>query len=324
MSARTVDRSSLGQVIVTIDILPDDALLEVFSFYLVGKPNTNAWCTLVHVCQRWRGLVFASPRHLGVRLVCTARTQVEEILAPWRTIPLLVLRDSGPELSRQELEGADNIIAALRHQTRVCQIKLNHHSNDLSRRIAEVMQESFPALTHLEIRLLDDAKTAVAFPDEFLGGCAPSLRSCSLRAIAFPGIWKLLLTANRLVSLCLERIPSCTYISSEAIVNFLSALPHLKKFTLRYQSPRPRDSIQFRPPEARVVLPSLTYIWVHGDCEYIEDLCSRIDVPLLDFFRFTFFTVVSHTPQIHGFVSRNNKSKRHGQLPLEYMRGLYT
>ena len=308
---------------MTIDILPDDALLEIFSFYLTGNPNTGAWRTLVHVCQRWRGLVLASPRHLDIRVVCTARTRVEEFLAAWSTIPLLVLRDS--ELSRWEC--ADNIVAALRHKTCVCQIELNSHSRYsrfLLRRIAEVMQEPFPALTHLGIRSSDDAEAAVAFPDDFLGGSAPSLRSCSLRSIAFPGIWKLLLTADRLVNLCLERVPSCTYISSEAMVNFLSALSHLKSFTLRFQSPRPRESVQFRPPETRIVIPSLTYFWVHGDCEYIEDLCSRIDIPLLDFFRFTFFTVVQHTPQLHNLVSRTYKVKRRGRMPLEYMRGSFT
>jgi len=230
MSARTVDQSRLGQVTVTIDILPDDALLEIFSFYLVGKANTSEWHMLANVCQRWQGLVFTSPCCLDVRLVCTARTRVEDILAAWSGLPLLVLQDSGPDLS--QLEGADNIIAALRHNTRICQIELNGHSTYLLRRIAEAIQEPFPALSHLGIRSLDDAEMAVVFPDEILGGSAPSLQSCFLRSITFPGIWKLLLTADCLVNLCLECIPSCTHISSKGMVNFLSALSHLKMLTI--------------------------------------------------------------------------------------------
>jgi len=173
MSARTVDQSRLGQVTVAINILPDDALLEIFSFYLVGKANTGEWRTLANVCQRWQGLVFASPCCLDVRLVCTARTWIEDILAAWLGLPLLVLWDSGPDLSR--LEGADNIIAALRHNTRICQIELNGHLTHLLRRITEVIQEPFPALSNLGIRSLDDAETAVVFPNEILGGSAPSL-----------------------------------------------------------------------------------------------------------------------------------------------------
>jgi hypothetical protein len=309
-------------VTVTIDILPDDVLLEIFSFYVAMKLNAGAWRALIQVCQRWRGIVFVSPRRLDVRLVCSARTRVEDILAAWPNLPLLVLRDSGSGLSRRE--SADNIIAALRYKTHVCQIELNGDSSYLLRKIAGVMQESFPVLTHLEIRLLDDAESAVAFPDDFLGRSVASLRSCTLKSIAFPGIWKLLLTADRLVDLCLERIPSYTYISSEALANFLSALPHLKKLTLRFQCRRPRESIQSQPPDARIVLPSLNYFWVHGDCEYIEDLCSRVDVPKLGWFRFTFFTTVFHTPQIHNFFDRTEKYRGHGRMPLDYMTGRYT
>jgi len=45
----------------TIDVLPDNVLLEIFEFYL-GKDDTDqidddhnydGWQTLVHVCYRW-------------------------------------------------------------------------------------------------------------------------------------------------------------------------------------------------------------------------------------------------------------------------------
>lgn len=40
---------------VTIGTLPDDALVEVFDFYVhQGKPFFERWYTLVHVCRRWR------------------------------------------------------------------------------------------------------------------------------------------------------------------------------------------------------------------------------------------------------------------------------
>ena len=322
MSARTVDQSCLGQVTVTIDILPDNALLEIFSFYLVGKANTGEWHMLANICQRWQGLVFVSPRCLDVQLVCTARTQIEDILAAWSGLPLLVLWDSEPELS--QLEGADNIIAALRYKIPVCQIKLNGHSTHLLRRIVEVIREPFPALSHVGIRSLDDAETAVVFPNEILGGSTPSLRSCSLRSIAFPGIWKLLLTTDHLVNLCLKCIPSCTYISSKGMVDFLSALSHLKMLTIQFQCPWPWESIQSLPLETRVVLHSLTYIWIHGDCKYSKDLCSWIDVPLLDFFCFIFFTVKSHTLQLHNFLNQTETCKQSRRLSLQYMKGLHT
>ncbi len=34
-----------------------------------------------HVCQKWRSVVFGSPRRLNLRLLCTKRTPVREMLA---------------------------------------------------------------------------------------------------------------------------------------------------------------------------------------------------------------------------------------------------
>ena len=64
---------------VPIDALPDNVLLETFEFYL-GKDaadliddeyDYDGWQTLVHVCRRWRCVVFASPRRLDLKLHCT-------------------------------------------------------------------------------------------------------------------------------------------------------------------------------------------------------------------------------------------------------------
>jgi hypothetical protein len=62
---------------VTIDALSDNVLLEIFDVYMdeyrfrtSSTGNTqhsyDGWHTLVHVCDRWRCVVFASPRRLGM------------------------------------------------------------------------------------------------------------------------------------------------------------------------------------------------------------------------------------------------------------------
>ena len=51
----TTDWCDVGQV--TIDILADDILLNV---YVNGRYKREEWRTLVHVCRRWRTLVFGS------------------------------------------------------------------------------------------------------------------------------------------------------------------------------------------------------------------------------------------------------------------------
>jgi len=74
---------------VTIDMLPDIALLEIFDFYMHGA-WTEAWQMLVHVCRKWRDVVFGSPRRLNLLLSCTARKPVKAMLDVWPLFPIVV------------------------------------------------------------------------------------------------------------------------------------------------------------------------------------------------------------------------------------------
>ena len=59
-----------------INILPDDIFLEIFAFCLVYGPYDQSvqrmvvWQGLVQVCQRWRQIIYASPRYLDPLLFC--------------------------------------------------------------------------------------------------------------------------------------------------------------------------------------------------------------------------------------------------------------
>jgi hypothetical protein len=48
------------------------------------------WQILVHVCQKWRYVVFRSPLHLNLRIVCSPETPVREKLALWPPLPLII------------------------------------------------------------------------------------------------------------------------------------------------------------------------------------------------------------------------------------------
>ena len=59
------DRWDVGRV--TNDVLPDVALLEIFDCYKNqvreedgDDVEAQAWHTLVHVCRKWRSVVFGS------------------------------------------------------------------------------------------------------------------------------------------------------------------------------------------------------------------------------------------------------------------------
>jgi hypothetical protein len=175
---------------VAIETLSDDVLLEIFDlcldkfededidpWYDMGdeedeRHSYDAWYALAHVCQSWRYVVFASPRRLKLRLHCSRR-RVREMLGVWPAFPIVVW-DIASFISDE-----DNIIAALEHRDRVCEIKLGHLTGLQLEKLVPLMQESFPALTKLQIGSYSLArdKPALVLPDSFLGGSAPHLVS---------------------------------------------------------------------------------------------------------------------------------------------------
>ncbi len=200
---------------VTIGTLPDDAL-EIFSFYVEQayyKVNTDlieykklqVWCTLVHVCQRWRKLVFASPGYLRLRLLCTKTRPVKERLDIWPTLPIFVMGSGFGPISQHPSIEDDNIIAALEHRDRVCQITFLSHAAYIMDRYTTMMQESFLALTHLYLH--SGPESPPILPDSFLGRSAPRLQSLTLYGIRYPALPNLLLTTKDLVTLRLGNIP---------------------------------------------------------------------------------------------------------------------
>ncbi|KAH8996949.1 hypothetical protein EDB86DRAFT_953904 [Lactarius hatsudake] len=70
----------------TIDVLPDDVFLEIFDFCLREPTSdririiqrTKEWQRLVHVYQRWRRIIFASPHRLDLHLGCSYGTPVRQ------------------------------------------------------------------------------------------------------------------------------------------------------------------------------------------------------------------------------------------------------
>jgi hypothetical protein len=179
------------------------------------------------------------------------------------------------------------------------------------------MQKPFPALTSLGIDCSDhvDIETITVLPEAFLGGSAQHLRSCDLWAVEFPGIWKLLSTANHLVTLSLWDIPHSMYASPEEMATYLSTTPNLESLSLGFEYPQsphnwPDQPSRHLSPPTRVVLPSLTEFEFQLMSGYVEDIVSRIDVPLLDRVSATFFDQpVFNSPRLRDFLTPNEKFK---------------
>ena len=286
---------------MTIDILPEDVLLQIFDHYVARPSRYEGWEMLVHVCQKWRYVVFGSPLRLNLQIRCSARTPVREKLAVWPPLPITIA-EYGSITSKRH---GDNIIAALWHNDRVCDIRLAIPSV-LLESVFETMQKTFVALKRLWLYNVSDRAPVV--PDSFLGGSVPHLRHLFLLRIQFPFpvLRKLLLSAPNLVILHLRDIPHSGYFSPEEMAPCLSALTRLNVLSIKFKSPRscpPREGRH--PPPTRSILPALTKLTFTGVSEYLEDLVTRIDAPLLDNLDITLFhQLIFNTPQLVQFISR--------------------
>jgi hypothetical protein len=299
-----------------IDVLPDDVLLMIFDLYMVGnfprKWKAEAWRSLVHVCRRWRCVVFGSPRRLNLQLVCTNETPVRERLDVWPALPLIVKGAIFPTSS------IDNIVVALGHSDRVCRIDLHGVTEGLQwDQVLAAMQVSFPALTDLLLRC--PRGETLVIPDTFLGGSAPLLEYFNLNRIPFPGMPNLLLSATHLVGLHLSDIPHSGYISPEVMASCLSASTSLKSLSLSFSAEFLHSRSRQRPPKTPFILPCLTMFWFRGASVYLDDLVARIDAPRLDHLSITFrfgqmnfdtpHLEILDTPHLVQFISRTPRFK---------------
>jgi len=303
---------------ISFGLIPDDNLLDIFDFYVADKGpatkrKTEAWQILIHVCCRWRHIVFGSPRRLDLRLFCTAETPAKDILDIWPAFPILVMGhvleriDETSNLVSDDSD-VDNIVAALKRSDRVCQIMVACTTSQMEK-VSAAMQEPFPELTDLWLRPWGEM--VPVFPDSFLGGSAPRLRSLWLDYIAFPGIARLLPSATGLVTLRLLDIPHSGYVSPDAMVTGLSALTHLRTLQLRFKSPLsfPAEESRPPPPQTRFVLP-LGDFYFRGVSEYLEDFLAAIDAPVLNYLEISFFNQIDfNTPQLVQFLRRTPSLK---------------
>jgi hypothetical protein len=266
--------------------------------------EVEAWHTLVHVCRRWRTLVFASPRRLNLKISCTNETRVKEKLDVWPALPIVI---SG---SCKSLTSLVTVKAALEHHDRVCRIKLFFVVCELQDVVAS-LEESFPILTDLDLSAAGSFRPFDPDPSKFLGGSA-RLRSLTLSSIRIPDLPKLLLSTPYLVILRLHGIRDSGSFLSDEIVTCLSALTRLEQLDLQVDFGRSHPDWEIRRLSllTRTVLPSLTVLRVRGATENLEDFMARIDAPLLDHFYILFSfssfdrVIVLDTPHLLRFIGR--------------------
>ena len=294
----------------TTNVLSDDDLREIF-YHCCHVNNvtwqclwdTNWWKPLVHVCRRWRRIVFASPNYLNLQLLCDNTTPARDSLDVWPPLPIVLSHQ------RHYPDNEQDLIAALEHPDRIIKILFPAKSDFLLHHLSAFMQEPLPALTELELQ----GQHQLVLPEAFLGGSAPCLRSCSLARIGFPGLPKLLASTSQLARLSLYTIPYSGYIPPDAMGSCLATLPNLDRLIINFDFSFSMSHHRFAsppPPPARDILPSLTHFEFTGSAEYLEVLVARFDVPCLYHFVVTFSEDLNFIPsQLVRFVSRSERIK---------------
>ncbi|KAH9963386.1 hypothetical protein BGW80DRAFT_1352238 [Lactifluus volemus] len=214
----------------------------------------------------------------------------------------------------------DNIVAALEHHDRICQINLLLTKSEFERLATVVMQKPFPILTTLHLSTHWSEHMPVLF-DMFLGGSAPRLRSLCLYGLILPALPQLFLSCNDLSELRLH-MSDIGDSSPEAMATGLSALTRLTHLNIQFGQ---SGTIRRPPPLAptRALLPALTQFEFRGANEYLEDLLIRIDTPQLEGLKAMFHQnvldirqVISHT-RTFGPFDRADVTFGHYRVNLE-------
>jgi len=296
--------------LVTINVLPDDALLLIFSFHRRLSASDYPpllvywkWHGLAHVCRRWRYVIFASPYHLKLRLVITRKRCTT--FECWPPFPISIWSGSANDLS---LGDDNNVVTALKHSDRIHEINLNISTSMLAKSTAWV-ENSFPALEFLQLR---SPHEPIVLPNTFLMGGSDGpprrLREIVLCNVSLPHC---LLRPNRdLVSLRLHlNHVGAGLLSAEALAAALSETHQLKSLFVGSHPPTSSypDQRSAHPSSltnTRIVLCALAAFEFDGPCEYLEDLVSRIDAPILRQLVVSFPQSVFDVPQLSQFISR--------------------
>lgn len=289
-----------------INVIPDEVLLEAFHFYVYQDLDEDAWHTLVHVCRRWRCVVFASPQRLNIRLLCT-QNRLSKALDVWPSALPIIISCSGPRalLIGHESHDVDAIIAALQHRDRICEIDIRNVPSRLWE-IFSANEVPYPALKSLTLHSRAENFPLLPVPNSFWGGSAPLLQGVVFSGVPFLALGKLISSTSGLVDLWLSHIPRSKHVTPDSMVSSLSMLTRLRSLTLLFQSPTFQVvANEDSHPLTRVVLPALTRLYLQGCSKYLENIVSRIDTPLLQSFTIgTCHLTIRDMPLLLQFIDR--------------------
>ena len=295
---------------VSIDILDDDSLLNIFYLYRPlpsgegddekrllggneGWDHVHWWYKPAHVCQRWRNLILGSASYLGLCLLCTFGTPVADMLAHSPLLPLVIFYDS--DVGAKDEEG---LIIALEQRDRVRRIRLRMNISKLQELIMAVSGE-YLILEYLVISIPNPSPDLSLMLPETLQ--APHLRHLLLSGFSLPIGSRLLTTAVGLVSFSLIITNLSTYLQPNTLLQWISFMPQLETLTIYSDA----IDIERQPTHVPIVtLPNLRWFWFQGSNAYLERVVRQVTTPRLErlqifFFEQYYFSV----PRLSQFIN---------------------
>jgi hypothetical protein len=228
-----------------------------------------------------RSTLLGSASYLGLSLVCTNGTPVEDMLAHSPPLPLTVdyrtLRED--DITAQDEEG---ILLALEQRHRLRHLRLVLPVQVL-RRLVMAIDEEFPILEYLIVHPPLKDNTALMLPETLQ---APHLRHLMLGDFACPIRSRLHPTAAGLATLCLATAHPSAYFQPNILLQWILFMPQLESLDVAFLFPVPNRDVERQlthtPITTHITLPNLRWFWFQGVSAYLEAVVCRITTPRLE------------------------------------------
>ena len=309
--------------IVSIHILDDDSLLNIFYLYRPfflgedendysrlegGRKNWdegNWWYRLAQVSQRWRNLIFGSASYLRLSLVCTNGTPVENMLTHSPPLPLTVDYYDKDGITTEDEEG---ILLALQQRHRVRHLRLLVPFRILQKLVMAI-DEEFPILEYLIVLCWSkESEVPLMLPETLQ---APNLQHLALQGFTCPirpRLHPTVPTAASLVTLNLLILHPSAYFQPNILRQWISFMPQLECLCITFDFPVPNRDVERQlahaPITTHITLPNLRLFWFRGASAYLEAVVCRITAPRLERLYIRFFKQLSFSiPRVLQFMN---------------------
>ncbi|KAH9174715.1 hypothetical protein EDB89DRAFT_464239 [Lactarius sanguifluus] len=319
-----------GSPLPNIHKLPNDVLLEIFTFYgadVFSEPGGHKywWQTLALVCSKWDGVIRSSPSYFFGELRFgnhdstlffqnISHQRGDSVTRSLERSPLLPLNlhyDLICPLSQSSKGDEDDIVVLLRHLERVYSLQLRL-SLSTWRKIVAATSDVPVSCTCIEHIYLDtgDRATGFVLPDVFLKGHSPRLRTLMMIGVSLPSLSSLLLSPTRLSCLVLDGIPDLSHLPPRELLVHLNNMPQLRYLNIGFLSTTHHRRLagDVNPTLDRVALPHLKRFHFRGACTYLESLVTNLDAVAVYELVFTLFHQLMYAiPQVSAFLRRTKR-----------------